>query len=162
MTVPRRAADRRAAGPGADDALLLAMLRLVDLAVRPLQGDLGRRHRLGLSEWRTLAVLEAHPGCAAIEVARRSGLDKMSVSRALASLEASGRIARRPDPDDARRSLATLTPAGRALCRALRAPAAGCGAALVAALDAAERRQLQALVERMGAALHEAEGPRPG
>lgn len=161
MTVSRRAPVRRVAGPGADDALLLAMLRLVDLAVRPLQGDLGRRHRLGLSEWRTLAAVAAQPGCAAIEVARRSGLDKMSVSRALASLEASGRIARRPDPDDARRSLATLTPAGRALCRALQAPAADCGAALVATLDATQRRQLRALVERMTAALHEARGTPP-
>jgi DNA-binding MarR family transcriptional regulator len=161
VTAPRKGPVRRAAGSAADDALLFAMLRLVDLAVRPLQGDLGRHHGLALSEWRTLAVVEARPGCAATEIARHSGLDKMSVSRALASLEADGRIARRADPRDARRSLAVLTPAGRALCRALRDPAADCEAALVAALGVAERRQLRALVERMTARLHVAVGPPP-
>ena len=122
--------------PPHDRTLLFAMVRLVNLTARPFQEGIGRRHRLGLSEWRVLAVLHAHPGSAAIEIAQRTGLDKMSVSRALA----------------------TLTPAGRALYRALRGPARERERAVTGALSAAERRQLMSLVERMTASALAADG----
>lgn len=144
-----------AASAGSDDTpshereLLFALVRLAELAARPFQEDIGRRHGLGLSEWRVLAVLHDHPGSAASEVARRTGLDKMSVSRALASLEAAGRLVRRADPEDGRRALATLTAAGRQLHRSLLKPARAREAAVTGGLSAAERRQLAALVARM-------------
>ena len=144
--------------PPHDRTLLFAMVRLVNLTARPFQEGIGRRHRLGLSEWRVLAVLHAHPGSAAIEIAQRTGLDKMGVSRALASLEGAGPSARRPDPHDGRRALATLTPAGRALYRALRGPARERERAVTGALSAAERRQLMSLVERMTASALAADG----
>jgi DNA-binding MarR family transcriptional regulator len=141
---PRRDDERQAGG-----VLLPALLRLADLAGRPLQEAIGRSHGLGLSEWRTLAALHAHPGSAAIEIAQRTGLDKMSVSRALASLEAAGRVARRPDPRDGRRALASLTAAGRRTWRALEAQARTHERALLEGLSATERRQLLALIERL-------------
>jgi DNA-binding MarR family transcriptional regulator len=134
------------------------MVRLVNLAARPFQEGIGRRHRLGLSEWRTLAVLHAHPGSAAVDIAHRTGLDKMSVSRALASLERAGRLVRRVDPADGRRALATLTPAGRALFRALRGPARAREEAVTGSLTAAQKRQLAAVLERMTRSVLEADG----
>ncbi len=147
-------------GPPHDRALLFAMVRLVDLTARPFQEGIGRRHRLGLSEWRVLSALHGHGASAAIEIAQRTGLDKMSVSRALASLEAAGRIARRPDPDDGRRVLASLTSAGRVLYRSLQGPSREREAAVTGALSAAERRQLMALVQRMTESVRSADAGR--
>jgi DNA-binding MarR family transcriptional regulator len=162
MPRARPASAARDEDPPHDRTLLFAMVRLVNLTARPFQEGIGRLHRLGLSEWRVLAVLHAHPGSAAIEIAQRTGLDKMSVSRALASLEAAGRIARRPDPDDGRRALATLTPAGRALYRSLRGPAREREAAVTGTLSSSERRQLMALVRRMTESVLEADGAAGG
>jgi DNA-binding MarR family transcriptional regulator len=146
---PRPAAQGAEDDPPHDRTLLFAMVRLVNLTARPFQEGIGRRHRLGLSEWRVLAVLQAHPGTAASEIAQRTGLDKMSVSRALASLQAAGRVLRRPDPHDGRRALATLTPAGRRLYEALRSQARLRESEVTGTLSAAERTQLLALVQRM-------------
>jgi DNA-binding MarR family transcriptional regulator len=143
------AASGRADGPAQERALLLSLLRLVDLTVRPFQEGLGRRFQLGLSEWRVLAVLHRQPGTAATELAQRTGLDKMSVSRALASLEAAGRVVRRADPDDGRRVLASLTTAGRQLHRSLAGPARARAQSVTAPLTALERRQLMAMLARM-------------
>jgi DNA-binding MarR family transcriptional regulator len=151
------AADRDDAPPH-ERTLLFAMVRLVNLTARPFQEGIGRSHRLGLSEWRVLAVLQAHPGSAATAIAQRTGLDKMSVSRALASLESAGRIVRRPDPDDGRRALASLTPAGRRLYGTLRGEALAREAAVTGTLSAAERRALTALLERMTTAVLAADG----
>ncbi len=151
------AADRDDAPPH-ERTLLFAMVRLVNLTARPFQEGIGRSHRLGLSEWRVLAVLQAHPGSAATAIAQRTGLDKMSVSRALASLESAGRIVRRPDPDDGRRALASLTPAGRRLYGTLRSEALAREAAVTGTLSAAERRALTALLERMTTAVLAADG----
>jgi DNA-binding MarR family transcriptional regulator len=151
------AADRDDAPPH-ERTLLFAMVRLVNLTARPFQEGIGRSHRLGLSEWRVLAVLQAHPGSAATAIAQRTGLDKMSVSRALASLESAGRIVRRPDPDDGRRALASLTPAGRRLYSTLRGEALAREAAVTGTLSAAERRALTGLLERMTTAVLAADG----
>ena len=52
-----------------------------------------------------MLVLASHPGFAAQEVVAHTGLDKMSVSRALAGLVRHGRVVRRDDPADKRRML---------------------------------------------------------
>ena len=132
-----------------DRTLLFAMVRLVNLAARPFQEGIGRRHRLGLSEWRVLAVLHAHPSIAASEIAQRTGLDKMSVSRALASLQTAQRVVRRPDPGDGRRALARLTPTGRRLYQSLRSRARLREAQVTGTLSAGEQTQLMGLLQRM-------------
>ncbi len=158
MTRARTPAAAGGDAPQHERTLLFAMVRLVNLTARPFQEGIGRSHRLGLSEWRVLAVLQAHPGSAATAIAQRTGLDKMSVSRALASLESAGRIMRWPDPDDGRRALASLTPAGRQLYRALRREVQAREAAVTGTLSSAERRQLTALLARMTASVLAADG----
>ena len=158
MATPKPAAGSGRAAPPPDRTLLFAMVRLVNLAARPFQEGIGRRHRLGLSEWRTLAVLHSHPGSAATDIAQMTGLDKMTVSRALASLEQAGRLARRPDRRDGRRALATLTPAGRRLFTALSGEAGTREAAVTGTLSTAERLRLLRLVQRMTDALLAADG----
>jgi DNA-binding MarR family transcriptional regulator len=51
------------------------------------------------------------------ELARRARMTQPSMTELVAGLEASGYLARRPDPTDGRARLVMLTPAGRALQR---------------------------------------------
>lgn len=72
-----------------------------------------QRHDLTIPEWRVMAVLAREPGLAAAEVAQRTAMDKVAVSRAVARLLRSGRLRRRREPGDRRRSSLELTAAGR-------------------------------------------------
>ncbi|MFZ5618214.1 MAG: MarR family winged helix-turn-helix transcriptional regulator, partial [Pseudomonadota bacterium] len=54
---------------------------------------------LSIPEWRVLAVVSQAPTIAARDVVARTPMDKMAVSRAVASLESKGLIARSPAAD---------------------------------------------------------------
>jgi DNA-binding MarR family transcriptional regulator len=108
----------------------------------------------------------------ATEIARRSGMHKTKVSRAVAGLERRGWLARDSDAADRRVARLALTPAGRAALADLGALAraydaelrAGCGPDGVAALDrglaAIEAALPRALDGRPGAGLDgDADGP---
>lgn len=70
------------------------------------------RFQLAVTEWRVIAVLGRYDGVAAREVAERTAMDKVAVSRAVAKLVADGRIARGIADHDKRRSVLRLTDAG--------------------------------------------------
>src|SRR3954470_13046353 len=67
---------------------------------------------LSIPEWRVMAVLAANPGLSAAEVTARTAMDKVAVSRAVATLLAVGRLRRTMVPADRRRTHLQLTPAG--------------------------------------------------
>jgi DNA-binding MarR family transcriptional regulator len=67
---------------------------------------------LSIPEWRVMAVLAANPGLSAAEVTARTAMDKVAVSRAVATLIAAGRLRRTTVPADRRRTHLALTPAG--------------------------------------------------
>ena len=71
------------------------------------------RFALSLPEWRTVAVLGEESDISAAEVADRTAMDKVAVSRAVKSLLESGRIERHFSPDDRRRSVLALSDLGR-------------------------------------------------
>src|ERR1700761_1758598 len=73
--------------------------------------------RFGLSvpEWRIIAVLGQSPGMSAREVAARTAMDKVQVSRAVASLVDARRVKRDEDRVDGRVTRLSLTPKGRAI-----------------------------------------------
>lgn len=73
------------------------------------------RFDLSIPEWRVMAVLGEAPGLSASEVAVRTAMDKVQVSRAVASLTVTGRVERKPDGDDGRVGHLSLTRAGRAV-----------------------------------------------
>jgi DNA-binding MarR family transcriptional regulator len=70
---------------------------------------------LKIPEWRALALIGETDGITQLEVASRSRLDKVTVSRATIALSARGLVARKQHPSDGRSQLLTLTPAGRDL-----------------------------------------------
>ena len=72
---------------------------------------------LSIPEWRVMAVLAANPGLSAAEVTARTAMDKVAVSRAVATLLAAGRLRRTTAPADRRRTHLALTAGRRArLC----------------------------------------------
>jgi DNA-binding MarR family transcriptional regulator len=72
----------------------------------------GERFGLNVTEWRILAVLGRYPDLSATEVAERTAMDKVAISRAVTSLLASGRLKRRLHGDDRRRSVLQLSAKG--------------------------------------------------
>jgi DNA-binding MarR family transcriptional regulator len=71
------------------------------------------RYDMTIPEWRVMAVLAHAPGLSAAEVAERTGMDKVAVSRAVARLLRSQRLRRRQTTTDRRRSALELSTDGR-------------------------------------------------
>jgi DNA-binding MarR family transcriptional regulator len=104
---------------------------------------------LTVPEWRVIAVLGRTPGLTSKEVAEATEMDKVAVSRAVARLVAARRVATRADREDARRQLLALTAQGEVLHARIAPIALASEQRLLAALDAREREQLNALLDRL-------------
>jgi DNA-binding MarR family transcriptional regulator len=107
------------------------------------------RFNLGVTEWRVMAVLGRYPGLSASEVAQRTAMDKVAVSRAVASLLDSGRLERETHGDDRRRSVLRLSTTGQAIHREVAPMAIAFEQRLLAGMDAAERALLFRLLDRL-------------
>ena len=68
---------------------------------------------LSIPEWRVITVLGRFPGLSAVEVAERTLMDKVAVSRAVTKLINSGRVDRQIADADRRRSILRLSTEGR-------------------------------------------------
>jgi DNA-binding MarR family transcriptional regulator len=73
------------------------------------------RFGVSIPEWRVIAILGRFPGLSAVEVADRTMLDKVAVSRAVTKLIKNGRIDREFADIDRRRSILNLSDKGRQL-----------------------------------------------
>ena len=71
------------------------------------------RFGLSVTQWRAMAILGRHDDLAARDVAARSAMDKVAVSRALAGLVEKGFVRRATAREDKRESRLRLTAAGR-------------------------------------------------
>jgi DNA-binding MarR family transcriptional regulator len=110
-----------------------------------------RRFHLGIPEWRVMAILGRYPGLSAAEVAERTAMDKVAVSRAVAKLLETGRIHREFADSDRRRSILKLSPAGRAVYREIVPQALALEAELLEALSPDEREALDGILRRLQA-----------
>ncbi len=72
-----------------------------------------KRFDLTIPEWRVIAIVGRFPGLSAVEVAERTMLDKVAVSRAVTKLIKAERIDREFADADRRRSILTLSAEGR-------------------------------------------------
>ncbi len=107
------------------------------------------RFDLSIPEWRCMAILAETPDISAREVAERGALDKVAVSRAVARLRAKGRLVRHIAPDDRRRSVLALSPAGKAIYREIAPLALAYEEALLRRLSLDERATLDRLLARL-------------
>jgi DNA-binding MarR family transcriptional regulator len=99
--------------------------------------------------YRLLAALEEFGPASQATLGRRTGIDRSDVVAALNDLEERGLIQRSPDPDDGRRNIIKITPAGREQLRSLDHILADVQERLLAPLTAAERTQLIGLLTRL-------------
>ncbi len=72
-----------------------------------------KRFGVSIPEWRVIAILGRYPGLSAVEVADRTLMDKVAVSRAVTKLIKNGRIDREFADADRRRSILNLSEAGQ-------------------------------------------------
>jgi len=72
-----------------------------------------KRFGVSIPEWRVIAVLGRYPGLSAVEVAERTLMDKVAVSRAVTKLIKNGRIDREFADADRRRSILNLSEEGQ-------------------------------------------------
>ena len=72
-----------------------------------------KRFGVSIPEWRVIAVLGRFPGLSAVEVADRTLMDKVAVSRAVTKLIKTGRIDREFADADRRRSILNLSEEGK-------------------------------------------------
>ena len=114
-----------------------------------IANDYQRLYDLSVTEWRVIAVLARFDGLSAREVADRTAMDKVAVSRALARLVAAGRVRRDTHDDDKRRSVLGLTAAGWRVHDKVAPMARERERELLARLDAEERQWLRRILDKL-------------
>ncbi|WP_116807987.1 MarR family winged helix-turn-helix transcriptional regulator [Steroidobacter cummioxidans] len=108
-----------------------------------------REFGLTIPQWRVMAVLARYPDLSAIEVAERTAMDKVAVSRALQGLLDAKRVLRAFDKGDRRRSILRLSAAGQAVYTRVAPMALRYEAELLSALSPNDRRTLDRLLARL-------------
>ena len=111
--------------------------------------DYQRRFDLGVTEWRVMAVLARFDGLSAREVAERTAMDKVAVSRALARLVEAGRVDSAIHDGDKRRSVLNLSEAGWVIHDQVAPMARARERELLAKLDVEERAWLERILDKL-------------
>jgi DNA-binding MarR family transcriptional regulator len=108
-----------------------------------------REFGLTIPQWRVIAVLARYPDLSAIEVAERTAMDKVAVSRAVQGLLAARRLVRSYDAGDRRRSRLRLSSAGKSVYTRVAPLALGYEKKLLDALSPTDRKSLDRLLGRL-------------
>jgi len=107
------------------------------------------RFGLTIAEWRVMAVLGGTPGLSARDVAERTAMDKVQVSRAVESLMRARRVQRQADANDGRITRLSLTARGRAIYDQVVPLALHLEDVFLSALTAEERSQFDLLMSKL-------------
>ncbi len=135
------------------DALVVELLAAATNITKRLDRSLSDIKGISFSEFQLLDALRSHARATAtrVELADDIGLTPSGVTRALKPLERLGFVETKKDERDARRSLASLTPAGIELV----ADASGVvndsldGLDVLQGLSASDRKLLSKLLDRL-------------
>jgi DNA-binding MarR family transcriptional regulator len=108
-----------------------------------------KRFGLTIPEWRVIAIVGRFPDLSAVEVAERTMLDKVAVSRAVTKLIKAGRIDREFADADRRRSILNLTDKGRQVHDEIAPLALKMEEDLLHGLSDDEIQKLNSVIERL-------------
>ena len=120
------------------------------------------RYGLSIPEWRVLAVLGRFPGSSAGEVAKKTAMDKVAVSRAVSRLLEAGRIEREFADADRRRSILRMSASGVEIYERIAPVLLQYEAELLAGLSATDRRHLDRILARLVSRARQVGSPAPG
>jgi len=108
-----------------------------------------QRFALTQAEWRTIAVLGEETDLSAAEVAERTAMDKVAISRAVNNLLAKGRLERHFAAIDKRRSVLALSELGRDIYQQIAPLALSYETALLEKLTQDERAFLDKILNKL-------------
>jgi len=113
-----------------------------------------KRFGLSIPEWRVIAILGRFPGLSAVNVAERTLMDKVAVSRAVTKLVKNGRVDREFADADRRRSILNLSDEGRRVHDEIAPLALQFERDLLLGLTPEEIEALDSIIERLLARAH--------
>jgi DNA-binding MarR family transcriptional regulator len=114
-----------------------------------IAGSYSSRFGISIPEWRVMAVLAMQPELSAAQVAERTAMDKVAVSRAVSSLLDKGRIERSVSPGDRRRSILKLSAEGVNIYREVVPLALRHEQSLLDVLDSTDRVALERILDTL-------------
>lgn len=118
-----------------------------------ISSDIARRYQerfsLTIPQWRVMASLGETPGLSARQVADKTAMDKVAVSRAVAGLLAVKSITRKTDTADKRKVILTLSKKGQAVYRQVVPVALAYEAAILDQLEPGEKQALSKLLDKI-------------
>ncbi|MET3827305.1 MULTISPECIES: MarR family winged helix-turn-helix transcriptional regulator [Sphingomonas] len=104
---------------------------------------------LKIPEWRLVAIIAEGEGATQQALGVATRMDKVTVSRAAAALVERGLIERRPNANDQRSHMLTLTEAGRTLYENVAPKALELESQVFAGFTAAEIKAFRAMLDRI-------------
>jgi DNA-binding MarR family transcriptional regulator len=110
------------------------------------------RFDLTIPEWRVIAVLGQTPGLSAREVAERTAMDKVQVSRAVRALLAAKRLTRATHASDGRATVLALSRKGQAIYAEIVPLALALEQQFLSELSPTERNALDRLLAKLATA----------
>ncbi len=111
------------------------------------------RFGISIPEWRVIANLARFAPMTAGEVAERSSMDKVKVSRAISKLVEAGLVIKNPDSADRRRGQLQLSAEGERIFQQIVPLALGWEAQLLDGLSPEERRSLKSVLNKIQSVL---------
>lgn len=108
-----------------------------------------KRFGVTIPEWRVIAILGRFPRLSAVEVADRTMMDKVAVSRAVTKLIKSGRIDREFADADRRRSILNLSAKGKQVHDEIAPLALSMEADLLHGLNSEQIETLNVAIEKL-------------
>lgn len=108
-----------------------------------------KRFGLSIPQWRVIAVLGRFPGLSQNDVAERTAMDKVQVSRAVTALVRAGRVRRVRDEADGRVARLELAAAGHAIFNEVVPFARALEERLLSGLGAHDLVSLDAMLKRL-------------
>lgn len=147
-TFHRASANTHTASERLDEGLGFVVRTTFRALVRSLAREL-QPHGVSTSEWAVLRVLWRKQGLSQVELADQMRVERSSLTRVLAGLEARGLLLRFPDDVDGRKLRLELTAAGRALEGVLFQCGLAANERALRGLDRAEVEATRRVLERM-------------
>ena len=129
--------------------MLHQLLKLTNRLMAPFSTHLAHRYKISLNEFRLLMTIGALGRSASHELAELTGVNVMSVSRAVQTLQRHGRIKVVRDTANRRRKWLTLTEEGERLYTIMRPQSEKVADYLFSDLSGAETAQLGTILTRL-------------